>query len=95
MADHWMPINLSVSVNTPFTIVFDYQAVSVPEISSITVERLGKLIPIKGKWHDISLKINLQNGNQQEDVIVTMKAFFTSHASLTNGQNILGISPGP
>lgn len=56
--------------------------------------RLGKKISIKGIWQNITMKINYTKPIEGQATLF-LKAFITAHPSLTSGQNILGISPGP
>lgn len=85
---------MSVSVNTPFTILFNYKDMIVPTTSTITINRLGKDFKVQGTWQLITLVVPFIDpfvGKQS----VTIKAFITNQMAPGVSQNILGLSPGP
>ena len=86
--------NLSISVNTPFTVLFNYQHAIVKNVSTVRFERLGKIYEAKGKWQEITIKMNYTNP-VKGTATVTLKAFITNEKSVSTSQNIIGISPGP
>ena len=95
------PYNLTVTPNTPYTILFDFKSfedgAEMPH--TINFNLFDHEYLIKGKWINVTMFYPLVYGHGEElhlvNETINITVFATPEQSVNEAMNFFGVSPGP